>query len=98
MKNYLLILTLFMFLVQGIHAQNTEAIIQQIQNEATENSQLENLAHELMDVVGPRLVGTPQMKKAHDCRKTAKSGLLGKVERKGFEPSTSALRTPRSPN
>ncbi len=28
--------------------------------------QLTSLAHELTDVVGPRLVGTPQMKKAHD--------------------------------
>lgn len=37
-----------------------------IVKEATENSQLEKLAHELMDVVGPRLVGTPQMQQAHD--------------------------------
>lgn len=66
MKNHLLVLTSFLFILQGIHAQNTEAIVEQIQKEATENSQLENLAHELMDVVGPRLVGTPQMNKAHD--------------------------------
>ena len=38
---------------------------EQIEKEATENSQLEKLAHELMDVIGPRLVGTPQMKQAH---------------------------------
>jgi len=37
-----------------------------IVKEATDNSQLEKLAHELMDVIGPRLVGTPQMKQAHD--------------------------------
>jgi len=47
-------------------AQSTEEIVTAIQKEANENSQLEQLAHELMDVIGPRLVGTPQMKTAHD--------------------------------
>lgn len=48
-------------------AQNNEAeIIQNIVKEATENSQLKKLAHHLTDVIGPRLVGTPQMKKAND--------------------------------
>lgn len=47
-------------------AQSTEEIVSAIQKEANENSQLEQLAHELMDVIGPRLVGTPQMKTAHD--------------------------------
>ena len=41
-------------------------IISSIVDEATNNSQLENLAHELFDVIGPRLVGTPQIQKAHD--------------------------------
>ena len=31
-----------------------------------DSSQLENLAHQLLDVIGPRLVGTPQMEHAHD--------------------------------
>lgn len=47
-------------------AQSTEEIIAAIVKEANENSQLEPLAHDLMDVIGPRLVGTPQMKKAND--------------------------------
>jgi len=34
--------------------------------EATENSQLENLANELFNGIGPRLVGTPKMQQAHD--------------------------------
>lgn len=34
--------------------------------EATENSQLENLANELMNGIGPRLVGSPKMQQAHD--------------------------------
>src|SRR4051812_11297516 len=41
-------------------------IIQAIVTEATHNSQLKNLAHELLDVISPRLTGTPQMKKAND--------------------------------
>jgi len=46
--------------------QATEELAKKITKEAIENSQLEQLAHELMDVIGPRLVGTPQMAKAHD--------------------------------
>lgn len=46
--------------------QKLEPVVEQIVKEANQNSQLEQLAHELLDVVGPRLVGTPQMKHAHD--------------------------------
>tara|TARA_R110002167_G_scaffold163242_8_gene359990 strand:- start:10281 stop:11837 length:1557 start_codon:yes stop_codon:yes gene_type:complete len=46
--------------------QTPEEIVSEIQKEAKDNSQLEQLAHELLDVIGPRLVGTPQMKKAND--------------------------------
>ncbi|MBO9657916.1 MAG: peptidase M28, partial [Chitinophagaceae bacterium] len=41
-------------------------IVKSIVKEATENSQLKNLAHELLDGIGPRLVGSPQMKQAND--------------------------------
>lgn len=41
-------------------------IIKNIVKEANENSQLKTLGHELMDGIGPRLVGTPQMKQAND--------------------------------
>jgi len=41
-------------------------VIDNMIKEENENSQLERLAHEMLDVVGPRLVGTPQMKNAHD--------------------------------
>ncbi len=50
----------------NIFAQSVEDMVNSIVEEASENSQLKPLAHELMDVVGPRLVGTPQMKNAHD--------------------------------
>ncbi|MFB2117632.1 M20/M25/M40 family metallo-hydrolase [Parapedobacter sp. 2B3] len=46
--------------------QKLEPVVEQIVNEANQHSQLKQLAHELLDVVGPRLVGTPQMKNAHD--------------------------------
>ncbi|MEJ5993337.1 M20/M25/M40 family metallo-hydrolase [Pedobacter sp. Du54] len=48
------------------YAQSKPAIVDKIVKEATENSQLEKLAHELLDGIGPRLIGTPQMKKAHE--------------------------------
>lgn len=47
-------------------AQSKDPVIQNIIKEANENSHLEKLGHELMDVIGPRLVGTPQMKQAND--------------------------------
>jgi len=49
-----------------VFAQNTDDMVEYIVQEATENSELENLAHQLTDVIGPRLVGTPQMQHAHD--------------------------------
>ncbi|MBJ7880304.1 M20/M25/M40 family metallo-hydrolase [Gelidibacter salicanalis] len=49
-----------------VTAQEKNAVIENMIKEATENSQLENLGHELLDVIGPRLVGTPEMKQAHD--------------------------------
>lgn len=47
-------------------AQTKDPVVDGIVKEATENSQLEKLAHELLDVIGPRLVGSPQMQQAHD--------------------------------
>lgn len=48
-------------------AQDRDSIIvQQIIKEATDNSQLQSLGHQLVEIIGPRLVGTPQMQQAHD--------------------------------
>ncbi len=67
MRRTLKLLLGFLILIANIgFAQESDEIVSQIFAEANENSQLENLAHELMDVVGPRLVGTPQMKVAND--------------------------------
>ena len=47
-------------------AQSKQQVIDAIVQEETTNSQLEKLAHELFDQIGPRLVGSPQMKQAND--------------------------------
>ena len=61
-----LFLFLFLFTSSVAIAQDRDEIVDRIVSEATENSHLEELGHYLMDVVGPRLVGTPQMQHAHD--------------------------------
>lgn len=56
-----------LFLISAVvNGQENKVVIDNIIKEANENSQLEQLAHELLDVVGPRLVGSPQMQNAHD--------------------------------
>ena len=59
------LLSLLMLLSLPLMAQD-QSIIEKIVQEANENSQLEILGQELMDGIGPRLVGTPQMKQAHN--------------------------------
>ena len=58
-------LAIFLFFI-SISSYGQSNTVDKIIEEATENSQLEQLAHELFDLIGPRLVGTPQMKHAHD--------------------------------
>ncbi|MHC5353796.1 M20/M25/M40 family metallo-hydrolase [Myroides sp. LJL115] len=47
-------------------AQNTNPVIDAIIKEGTENSHLKEYSFELLDVIGPRLVGTPEMMQAHN--------------------------------
>lgn len=57
----------FLFLNGEVTAQDKDAAtISAIVNEATDNSQLKKLGHELLDGIGPRLVGSPKMKQAND--------------------------------
>lgn len=65
--------------------EKKDPVIENIIKEATENSQLERLGHELLDVIGPRLVGTPQMKQANDwaVAQYAKWGISAKNEQWG---------------
>ena len=65
-KQITTLITVLLFTVSSAIAQNRDALIQSIVDEANNNSHLEMLAHELLDVIGPRLVGTPQMQHAHD--------------------------------
>jgi carboxypeptidase Q len=60
------ILALTVFIQFYSVAQTKDPIVDAIVKEATDNSMLEPLAHELFDGIGPRLVGTPQMKKANE--------------------------------
>ncbi len=66
MKKTTLLLSSLLLSTSLLFAQTEDPVVEAIVKEGTENSQLENLAHELMDVVGPRLVGSPQMKAAGD--------------------------------
>ncbi|MDZ4713853.1 MAG: M20/M25/M40 family metallo-hydrolase [Cytophagales bacterium] len=59
----------FLILLFTIHlaqAQVIDPVVDAIVKEANENSQLERMAHELFDGIGPRLVGTPQMRQANN--------------------------------
>lgn len=64
MKRIFFILSLFSLTFLSFAQQ--EEVVQKIMDETYNHSQLKSLAHELMDGIGPRLVGTPQMKQAHD--------------------------------
>lgn len=59
-------LTFAFLLLFGLQANAQDEVIKNIIKEANENSQLKMLGHELLDGVGPRLVGSPQMQKAHE--------------------------------
>ena len=65
MKKLLILSSVLLLSFTGL-AQNSDPVIEAMIKEANENSMLERLGHELMDIVGPRLVGTPQMQHAHD--------------------------------
>jgi carboxypeptidase Q len=65
-KNSFLFLNLLLALFICQAQKKDSALIADIIKEAANNSQLEKLAYELLDSIGPRLVGTPQMKQAHD--------------------------------
>jgi hypothetical protein len=63
-KSYLFGLSLLLLFNTKVQAQ--DQVINDIIKEARENSQLKVIGHELMDGIGPRLVGSPQMQQAHD--------------------------------
>ena len=54
------------FVANITFAQVKTDVVNAMVKEGTENSQLEKLAHDVMDKIGPRLVGSPKMKQAND--------------------------------
>lgn len=84
MNKKLLFSALFLCASVCAFAQDKK-VIDNIVKEVNENSQLEKLAHELLDVVGPRLVGSPQMKQANDwaVKKYSDWGISAKNEKWG---------------
>jgi len=84
MNKKLLFSALFLCASTSLFAQDRK-VIDNIIKEVNENSQLEKLAHELLDVVGPRLVGSPQMKQANDwaVKKYSDWGISAKNEKWG---------------
>ncbi|TCD25138.1 M20/M25/M40 family metallo-hydrolase [Pedobacter psychrodurus] len=84
MNKKLLFSALLLCASAGVFAQDKK-VIDNIVKEVNENSQLEKLAHELLDVVGPRLVGSPQMKQANDwaVKKYSDWGISAKNEKWG---------------
>lgn len=59
---------LVLLLTLGLSAQNSTDFVEKLVKEVHSNTeaQLKENAHEFLDDIGPRLVGTPQMKQAHD--------------------------------
>lgn len=78
-------------------AQSQDPIVDAIIKEGTSNSQLKTYAFELLDGIGPRLVGTPQMMQAHNWVKDTyqKMGLEARNEAygtwKAWERGTSQI-------
>jgi hypothetical protein len=67
MRRITLLVAFFLVTAPILFAQTKEAaMVQQIVQEATQNSQLQKLGHQLLDGIGPRLVGSPKMKQAND--------------------------------
>ena len=65
-KIKILLVIAFLLPAYLLVAQNDSLIIDAIVKEANNEQGLPKMAHELMDVIGPRLVGSPKMQQAHD--------------------------------
>jgi carboxypeptidase Q len=64
-KRYIIIVYCLL-MAPSVFAQIKDPIVDNIVNEERDSSQLQGLAHELFDSIGPRLVGSPQMEQARD--------------------------------
>ncbi|MFN3597942.1 MAG: M20/M25/M40 family metallo-hydrolase [Rubricoccaceae bacterium] len=69
MRSFVLVLLTFALAAPAATAQTFptgDPVLQRIWQEGMERSRVEPLAQVLLDSIGPRLVGTPQMQAAHD--------------------------------
>lgn len=85
-KNLMMLFVVALLSANVTYAQTKkDEFVANVTKEVNENSQLEKLAHELMDVIGPRLVGTPAMKQAGDwvVKKYSDWGISAKTEKYG---------------
>lgn len=64
-RNFIFCTCIFLF-VCALGAQNMKKFVDDVVDEATNNSQLEELGYYLLDFIGPRLVGAPESKQSHD--------------------------------
>lgn len=62
----LMVSSQLVFAQQKSITEKLDPVVQNIVNEVNTNSQAENLAFELLDVIGPRLVGSPAMEQSND--------------------------------
>jgi hypothetical protein len=87
MKKFLAIIFIALTLPSVyVSAQNKESdVLAAITKEATNNSQLKILAHQLLDEIGPRLVGSPKMQQANNWAVTTynKWGITAQNEKWG---------------
>ena len=51
---------------QAKQTENLHPIVQNFVNEVQNNSQLESMAHDFLDGIGPRLIGTPELLAANN--------------------------------
>jgi hypothetical protein len=90
-------IALAFLLLLSFATNGQDPVIDAVAREANENSQLESLAHQLFDGIGPRLVGTPQMQQAHDwaVKKYGEWGITARNEKwgewKGWERGVSHI-------
>lgn len=66
MRHYVKAMMLSTVIAANLNAQTADPMVQSIMKETYQNSQLEQLAYELLDGIGPRLVGSPKMQQSHD--------------------------------
>ena len=98
MKNYAKLFLVSTVFAVGLNAQTKDQMVQSIMDETYKNSQLETLAYELLDGIGPRLVGSPKMQQAHDwaVKRFENWGIEAKNEQwgewKSWERGTSSVQ------